>query len=106
MKSSDSSAEEASFLERNAKRLNQIPFVPVGEEIDNVNHPPHYNKSDARCACGKPIECIEVTRHLNFNIGNAMKYLWRVDLKGAEIEDLKKAAWYINDEIAKRETQS
>lgn len=71
-------------------------------KVDNVNHPPHYNSSEARCTCGRQIECIDVTRHLSFNIGNAMKYLWRCDLKGASLEDLKKAAWYIHDEINNR----
>ena len=62
-----------------------------------VNHPSHYN--------GHPsgIECIEVVRHMGFNLGNAVKYIWRADLKNDAVEDLKKAAWYINDEIAKRE---
>lgn len=47
------------------------------------------------------IECIEVTRHMSFNIGNAIKYLWRCDLKNG-VEDLRKALWYVNDEIMKR----
>lgn len=63
---------------------------------DPVNHPKHYT--------GHPsgIECIEVTRHMGFNLGNAVKYLWRNDLKNG-VEDLKKAIWYIEDEIKKRE---
>lgn len=67
---------------------------------DMVNHPPHYT--------GHPsgIECIEITRHMGFNLGNAMKYIWRADLKHDAIEDLKKAAFYINDEIAKREAKN
>lgn len=60
---------------------------------DNVNHPPHYKKSPSG------IECIEVVEHMNFNKGNAIKYCWRSGEKGDEIEDLKKAAWYINREI-------
>lgn len=68
-------------------------------DIDYVNHPPHYTNSDAICAaCSAPIECIDVTRHLNFNVGNAIKYLWRYKLKNGK-EDLKKAIWYIQDEI-------
>lgn len=59
---------------------------------DNVNNPKHYNSHPSG------IECIEVIRHMNFNIGNAIKYLWRTDHKNG-IEDLEKAAWYINDEI-------
>ncbi len=71
---------------------------------DNINNPPHYTSSKAQCsACEKTIECIDVTRHLSFNIGNAIKYLWRCDLKGSSLEDLKKAQWYINDEIKMRE---
>lgn len=69
---------------------------------DNVNHPPHYKGSKATCACGLPLECIQVTRHQNFNMGNAIKYIWRCDLKGDPIENLEKAVWYLNDEIARR----
>lgn len=64
---------------------------------DPVNHPAHYT------AHPSGIECIDVTRHMNFNLGNAMKYIWRADLKADAIEDLRKAVWYLNDEIAKRE---
>ena len=73
---------------------------------DNINHPTHYTSSPAKCSgCAKAIECIDVVRHLGFNIGNAIKYLWRCDLKGAPVEDLKKAAWYIADEIRRREVK-
>lgn len=64
---------------------------------DPINHPTHYT------AHPSGIECIQVTEHMNFCIGNAVKYLWRVDLKGDPIENLKKAAWYIEREIARRE---
>lgn len=68
-------------------------------EIDMVNHPPHYTSSGATCdKCGDCIECIEVTRHMPFNIGNAVKYLWRWQDKGG-LEDLKKARWYLEDAI-------
>jgi hypothetical protein len=64
-----------------------------------VNHPQHYNELGATCQhCGGHIECIDVVRHLSFNIGNVIKYLWRKDLKGG-LEDLKKAEFYIKDEI-------
>ena len=63
---------------------------------DAVNHPKHYTEHPSG------IECIQITRHMNFNLGNAMKYIWRADLKNG-LEDLKKAIWYINDEIQKRE---
>jgi Protein of unknwon function (DUF3310) len=66
---------------------------------DVVNHPKHYNSHPSG------IECIEVVRHMNFNIGNVIKYLWRDGIKDAEtpLQDLKKAAWYLNDEIKRRE---
>lgn len=62
---------------------------------DPVNHPKHYTSHPSG------VECITVTRHMGFNLGNAMKYIWRADMKNG-IEDLEKAAWYIADEIAKR----
>lgn len=73
---------------------------------ETVNHPKHYNSLPARCdGCGKPIECIEVVRHMNFNIGNVLKYLWRAGHKegSSDIEDMKKAAWYLQDEIKRLE---
>lgn len=63
---------------------------------DPVNHPKHYTSHPSG------IECIQVTEHMGFNLGNAVKYIWRADLKGAAIEDLEKAAWYVQREIAKR----
>ena len=68
----------------------------VANANDLINHPPHYTASPSG------VECIDVTEHLNFCIGNAIKYLWRADLKGDAIEDLRKAAWYIEREIARR----
>lgn len=64
---------------------------------DNINHPSHY------CSHPSGIECIQITEHMSFNLGNAIKYLWRADEKGAPLDDLRKAAWYIQREIAKRE---
>lgn len=65
---------------------------------DNVNHPPHYT------AHGSGVECIEVTEHMNFCLGNAVKYIWRAGLKGQAVEDLKKARWYIDREIKRIES--
>lgn len=77
-------------------------FPPA--KVDLVNHPPHYTSSEAQCShCGQDIECIDVTRHMGFNLGNAVKYIWREAIKGSAIQDLKKALWYIQDEINKRE---
>lgn len=69
---------------------------------DPVNHPSHYTSHPARCECGRGVECIQVTEHMMFNIGNAVKYLWRADLKNDAIEDLEKARWYISREIKRR----
>lgn len=62
---------------------------------DPVSHPSHYTSRVPG------IECIRVTEHFNFNRGNAIKYIWRAGEKNPEkeIEDLEKAAWYINREI-------
>lgn len=72
-------------------------FTPIADAVD---HPPHYTSHPSG------VECIDITRHYNFAVGNAIKYLWRAGLKGDAIEDLKKAAWYINDEIARREKEA
>jgi hypothetical protein len=69
---------------------------------DFVNHPKHYTSSQSKCSCGKTIECIQITEHMNFCLGNAIKYIWRADLKGKDIQDLQKAVWYINREIERR----
>jgi hypothetical protein len=65
-------------------------------QADNIN-PQHYRQHPSG------VECIEVTQHCNFCIGNAIKYLWRAGLKGDAVEDLRKAAWYIDREIRRRE---
>ena len=66
------------------------------KEYDNVNRPKHYT------AHPSGVECIEITEHMGFNLGNAIKYIWRADLKNDAIEDLQKAVWYIQREIIKR----
>lgn len=68
---------------------------------DNINHPSHYTSHPSG------IECIDIAEHHDFCIGNAIKYLWRAGLKSEDgiskkekqIEDLKKAIWYIKREI-------
>lgn len=64
---------------------------------DPVNQPSHYT--------GHPsgVECITITETMGFCLGNAIKYIWRADLKNDAIEDLKKAEYYIRREIQKRE---
>lgn len=63
---------------------------------DLVNHPPHYTSHPSG------IECVQITEHMNFCLGNALKYIWRCGLKGDEIEDLEKAVWYLNRELTRR----
>jgi hypothetical protein len=64
---------------------------------DSVNHPAHYT--------GHPsgVECIDITEHFGFSLGNAIKYIWRAGLKSDNaVEDLEKAVWYIQREIKRR----
>lgn len=63
---------------------------------DNVNSPAHYTQHPSG------VECIQITEHMGFNLGNAVKYIWRADLKHDAIEDLQKARWYIDRELKKR----
>ena len=64
---------------------------------DPVNHPKHYTSHPSG------VECIQVTEHMNFCRGNAIKYIWRAGDKTDEVEDLKKARWYLDREIARLE---
>ena len=70
---------------------------------DSVNHPHYYNSHPSG------VECIDIVRHYNFNVGNVIKYLWRHGLKHEQgmddrvkaLEDLRKARFYLDDEIKK-----
>lgn len=68
---------------------------------DNVNHPAHYGGAD------NPYEAIKVIEAwgLNFNLGNSAKYISRAGKKGSRLEDLKKAAWYLQREIENLQRQ-
>lgn len=70
--------------------------APVSDPIS----PAHYQRGDL------PVECIEVTTHMNFNRGNAIKYIWRAGLKGSETEDLRKAIRYLTFEVNRLEGRS
>lgn len=72
-----------------------FPETPV-DTVDPVDHPPHYTSHPSG------IECIQITEHMGFNLGNALKYIWRCDLKENSIKDLEKARWYVDREIARR----
>lgn len=65
------------------------------DEHDPVDHPKHYMSHPSG------IECITVTEHMNFCLGNAVKYIWRAGEKGNTVEDLEKAVWYLQREIAR-----
>jgi hypothetical protein len=67
------------------------------QPVDVVNHPKHYTSHPSG------IECIQVTEHMSFTLGNAVKYIWRADLKADRLEDLRKARWYLDREIARLE---
>jgi hypothetical protein len=73
----------------------------VSENNEEVNHPRHYTNHPSG------VECIQITEHMNFNLGNATKYIWRADLKHDDggIIDLEKAEFYVKREIARRKAQ-
>lgn len=93
----DSLNDQYAEIEQVRQQVNSLPEF----KHDFVNHPKHY------CDHPSGIECIEITRHHDFAIGNAIKYLWRAGLKDSdnEIQDLKKAVWYIQDKIAQLENK-
>ena len=70
----------------------------MGAVTDPVNHPRHYTEHPSG------VECIQITEHMNFCLGNAVKYIWRAGLKHDTVEDLQKARWYLDREIARRTT--
>jgi hypothetical protein len=85
----------------------EVPNVKAPD--DKVNHPSHYTWLKDLCG----IEVIDITRHMDFNLGNSIKYILRSGHKKEKgytdkqktIEDLKKAVWYLNDEISTLEKQ-
>lgn len=99
--------EEKEAVQERMRRIGEVMAgvdraqAELDAEHDPVNHPSHYTQGP-KCECGRTIECIDITRHRSFNMGNALKYIWRADLKGG-IEDIRKAVWYLADEIDRRE---
>lgn len=101
----------------NITSAHQPHFWPLGDRVqhhcegveqmgeldghDPVNHPKHYTSHPSG------VECITITRHMNFNLGNVLKYIWRAGVKdeAPTIQDLEKAAWYLNDEIERRKKE-
>jgi len=103
---SPSTLEDLAFRASNDYKQNLInkhPPQTLGDVIKQgmadhrdsmVNHPPHYTQHPSG------VECIQITEHMPFCLGNAVKYIWRAGLKSNDpIMDLEKAAFYINREI-------
>ena len=67
----------------------------MNENNDDAINPSHYKWHPA-------IECIDVVEHFCSNLANVIEYVWRADHKGNDIEDLKKAQWYLAREIKRR----
>lgn len=68
---------------------------------DNVNHPPHYNQHPSG------VECVTIAAGFDYCLGNCIKYIWRAGLKSNDpLEDLRKAAWYLNYRIQQLEAAS
>jgi len=74
--------------------------LPVGEQREQVNHPRHYG-GDTTYEVIKVIEAWGLDK--SFCLGNVLKYVGRAHQKGRQLEDLKKAAWYLNREIERIE---
>lgn len=87
------STEIGDVLDTRGCPIHQNPKPVPNLGIDMVSHPPHYKGSD-----DVPFECIAVVRDLSFDVGNAVKYLWRTEMKNG-IEDVKKARWYLYDAV-------
>jgi hypothetical protein len=83
-----------------ARQCTCLEFTPDSPAMpETVNHPDHYTSHPSG------VECITVVEHMGFNLGNAIKYVWRADSKGNALEDLAKAKWYIEREIKRRTKQ-
>ena len=66
------------------------------QDDESVHHPSHYTSHPSG------IECIQITEHLNFCLGNAIKYIWRAGMKDDAVTDLEKSRWYLTREIERR----
>lgn len=82
------------MFDMDGNKYEQEISPPDVKEVDNINRPPHYTSHPSG------VECIEIVEHFPYNIGAAMKYLWRSAMKG-QTEDLQKARWHINRELGR-----
>lgn len=90
--------EPVIFTHQGPVSFSMAPQLFRGElKVNNaVEHPSHYTNHPSG------VECLDVTEHMNFNLGNVVKYVWRCDEKGNALEDLKKARFYLDREIRRR----
>jgi hypothetical protein len=94
-------SDDTVMMKYNAEEVKEA-VINIAEQLtkhDPVNHPKHYTSHPSG------VECIQITRHMGYNLGNVFKYVWRADLKGKDIEDLEKAVFYLKDEIELRKKQ-
>lgn len=79
--------------------IRTYPVQPYPIQSETVEHPSHYNSHPSG------VECLTIVRWYNFNLGNVIKYIWRAGLKegASELDDLRKASFYLDDEIKRRE---
>jgi len=91
----ESEDRKKSWVRERERMLKEKSREKVSPQIsDPVSHPSHYTVHKSG------VECIQITEHMGFLTGNAMKYLWRCEHKGKKIEDLKKAIWYLERAVA------
>lgn len=82
------------------KKTKKPQLKNMKTEHDPVNRPKHYTSHPSG------VEVIDITEHMNFCLGNVVKYVLRAEHKGNTLEDLKKARWYLNREIDRREHEA
>lgn len=96
-------------MKSDIENLNAIRKEIARNQDNKVSHPSHYTWLKELCG----IEVIDITRHMDFDLGNCVKYLLRAGrkkeegytVKGKTLEDLKKAAWYLDDKIKTLENE-
>lgn len=91
-----SGSTEAKIVHDSLVDAINVVHTQHGLDSAEVNHPKHYTSHPSG------VECIQITEHFGFNLGNVIKYLWRAEEKGAPLQDLEKARWYLDREINKR----
>jgi len=88
------------LLDEVRRLRNDTKIEETKKGFDSIKHPKHYVSHPSG------VEAIQIEEHFNFCLGNVIKYVFRCDLKGNPIEDLKKAQWYLDREIKRREREA